>query len=525
MPELGPSLIIRDQQMTNSGASPNLTATVVRGISFASVGYVLSQGFTLAAYLALARLATPKDFGKFAAGSILIGVGSLLVESGMLAALVQRRDRMEEAASTAFVATVLGGVGISVIALALSPLVGFLFRSPSIGVVVAAMSGIFVLRQSIIVPNALMQRRFSFVRRAVLDPAAACAFGVTAVIACAHGMGVWGLVAGTYASILVEVILSWSLAGWRPHLQHVSFEMWRELIRFGRHVIGAELVRRATMEMSTVFVGRFLGTPALGQFQYAASVAGRPFAALVNTTSYVLFPAFARISDDELRFRRAFLRSLRWMCVVAFPASLMLFALGKPFVVVLFGQRWSHAGYALMAMCLYTAGHSFDSLGSEIFKASGRPNLLLRMHVVGMILTAAFMIVLLPFGLVGLAAAISLRSVGIGVYALRASRRVIGVSTRLILDEAWPPAVAAVALAGVVFPIEHFVVQSESHPTIVALALLLAEVMLGVAVYLGTLTITAPATVRSLLRPVLRARLARRSPSSHTEPPHELPVQ
>jgi PST family polysaccharide transporter len=516
----------RDQP-TSSEGSRNLTATVVRGISLASGGYSLSLGFTFAAYLALARLATPKDFGKFAAGSILIGVGSLFVESGMLAALVQRRDRMEEAASTAFAATVLGGVGASVIALALSPLVGLFFRNPSIGVVAAAMSGTFVLRQSIIVPNALMQRRFSFVRRAVLDPAAACAFGVTAVIACAHGMGVWGLVTGTYASILVEVILSWSLAGWRPQLHRSSFGMWRELIRFGRHVIGAEFVSRTTMEMSTAFVGRFLGAPALGQFQYAARIAARPLGAFVNTTSYVLFPAFARISDDQLRFRRAFLRSLRWMCVVMFPASLMLFALGKPFVVVLFGERWREAGSALMAMCLYPAGHSFDSLGSETFKAAGRPNLLLRMHVAGLILTAAFMIVLLPFGLLGLAAALSLRSVGVAVYALRASGRVIGIPIRLILDEAWPPAVAAVALVGVVFPIEHFVVHAESHQTIIALALLVAEGTLGVAVYLGALTMTAPATTRSLLHAVQQARLARRRPASHTEPSAgvEAPVQ
>jgi PST family polysaccharide transporter len=173
-----------------------------------------------------------------------------------------------------------------------------------------------------------------------------------------------------------------------------------------------------------------------------------------------------------------------------------------------------------MAMCLYTAGHSFDSLASEIFKASGRPNFLLRMHLISMILTAILMIALLPFGLFGLAAVLSIRAVGISIYAVRTSGRVIGIPVRRILIEVWPPAVAAIALAAVVFPIDHFVVHADSHRTIIALALLIAEGTLGVVVYLVALTIAAPATARALLqaaRRVFPVRPSRRrsGPFSH----------
>src|SRR5262245_7742544 len=103
---------------------PNLTTTVVRGVGLAGAGHLLTSVLTLAVYLVLARLASPHDFGALAAGSIIVGVGLRVSESGMLAALVQRRDRVDEAASTALVATVLGGVLLGGVALALAPVVG-----------------------------------------------------------------------------------------------------------------------------------------------------------------------------------------------------------------------------------------------------------------------------------------------------------------------------------------------------------------------------------------------------------------
>ena len=109
---------------------------------------------------------------------------------------------------------------------------------------------------------------------------------------------------------------------------------------YGKHISGAGLVRVVTSESGTVFVGRVLGAATLGQFQYMYRIAQRPLAALVSSVTYVVFPAFARIADDPSRFERGFIRTVRWLSVVAFPASFILLPLGEPAVVVLFGERW-----------------------------------------------------------------------------------------------------------------------------------------------------------------------------------------
>ncbi|MDQ1741211.1 MAG: hypothetical protein QOE53_2863, partial [Pseudonocardiales bacterium] len=246
-----------------------LGGTVLRGAGIAAAGHVLSQVLTLAAYLALARLISPADFGQFAAASILIAAGSLFTESGMLAALIHRRDRLEEAASTAFVATARAGIGFALLALALSPVVGSFFGSDRITTLSAAVSGILFVRALPVVPSALMQRRFSILRRAVAEPLAVLAFGVSATIAAVHDLGPWALVIGYYASAATDAIASWALVRWRPKFGKASYGMWRELVAYGRHVLTGTAILHLSDLVPTALLGRYVSAGALGQYRYA----------------------------------------------------------------------------------------------------------------------------------------------------------------------------------------------------------------------------------------------------------------
>ena len=493
---------MKDQE----GRVPALARTVVSGAGLAASGLGLSQGLNFLFYVVLARLATPEDFGHFAAATVLTGLGTLLTETGMQAALIHRRDRLEEAASTATVATVLGGICLSLVALALAPAIGWFFDSREVTEVAAAMSGWLVLTSACVVPEALMQRRFSFRRRLIVEPCAVAVFGAFAVTACASGMGVWGLVLGTYASAVTRLLLSWTLGRWRPRPGLVSFAMWRELAGYGRHVLASEFVRRSQEEVPTLLIGHSISSFALGQYRYATRVAVQPLGVLINAGAYVLLPAFARIAGEEARFRAAFLRGLRWMCVVAFPTSLVLFPLGLPLMVLCFGERWRDAGLALTALCGLAAGGALVSVSSEAFKALGRPQILTRMHLLSGALLVLFALALLPRGLVGVATAISLASLATAAWAIHTVGRLARIPLRRMLGEIWPPGVAALAMATALYPLERLVIEAHARQTLPGLALLACELVLAALVFLAALAVLAPETMRELRGGVRAAR-------------------
>jgi O-antigen/teichoic acid export membrane protein len=483
--------------------SPGLTGTVVRGAGAAGVGHAASQALTLGAYLVLARLATPADFGDFAAGSVLVTAGLLFTESGMLAALIHRKDRLEVAANTALVATGLAGVGLSLLALAASPLLGAFFDSARVSAIGAAVSGLILLRSLPIVPEALLQRRFSFLRRAVAEPAAAVAFGIAAIIAASHDLGPWALVIGYYAAAVVDLTLSWGLVRWRPRLSLASYPMWRELVAYGRHVLAGTAVLQAGSLIPTALLGRFVGAAGLGQFRYANRMSETPFTGILAACSWVLFPAFARIAHDPRRMRDSFRRSLRALMALAFPTGMVLLPLGVPIAVLVFGPVWHDAGEAAMVLCLFTAGASLSSIATEAFKATGRPQLLVRTHAWTVAAASIAMVALLRFDLIGVAAGVTIGALVGGAYGMRKVAEVLSLPIRALARDIAPPLIASAIMCAALFAIEG-VFDADSHPTREGLAILGGELLIAVLVYVPILLGLSPSLRQELRRMIDR---------------------
>ena len=490
---------------------------MIRGVGFAGSGYLLSRVITLISFVVLARLITPEELGQYTAGSILVGIGLLLAGGGMVAALIHRRDRLDEAASTATVATTLAGALAALLGLAVSPLIGLFFGSDTVTAVAAACSGILFIQAARSVPNAILQRQFSFLRRLVVEPAAAVAFGVVAIVATSSGLGVWGLVAGQYASSLVDLALSWGLVRWRPRLRQVSFSMWRELIEYGRHVLAGSAVRRLGDRVPILVAGGMLSTSAVGQLQYANRIVTTPYALLVAGISYVIFPAFSRISSDPARFKPAFLRSLRWATLVAMPIGLILAPLGEPLAILAFGERWREAGEVTAAVCLFIPAQTIAAVTGEGFKGIGLPAQRTRVNLIGVITGAAAMLALTPaFGLYGVGAGISIDALAGAAAAVALAVRMMDMPLRPILRSILPQAAAALIMIAILFPLENLVVDAASHGTLLGLLLLTAEGALGFGIYFACMRFLAPGLGRELLGML---RTARRKPA---ERPGEL---
>ncbi len=469
----------------DSAAPQNLGRLVVRGTGFAGAGYAVTQAVSLASYLVLARLLAPAAFGTFAAATVLIGVGLVIGESGLLAALIQRRDRVEEAFHTAFVASVAGGLALSVLGVASAPLIALFFHSYQAGLITAVMAASMLPRTALIVPHALLQRRFSFVRRVTIDPLSTLIGAAAAVIAAARGAGAWALVIGVYAQVLTDLICSWTAVRWRPRPSRASVSTWRELARFGRPVLGANLISHATLQVPVVAVGRVLGAAALGQLSYAIRVGTQPIMAMVDVGGYALLPAFARIAPDDARFRAGVLRTLRWMCALSFPLGMLLVPLGTPAMVLLFGSKWHPAAEAVMALGVYCAVSAFEEVANEVFKAAPRPGMILRMRGVWLALTVICVGSLAPLGLVAVTAGMAASALGGAAYAVHGIGKVLGVQRRQVLAGIVGPAVATVLSMGALFVTEHVLLHSDRHGLAAGLGLLALEAIGGLALYLA----------------------------------------
>lgn len=475
--------------MSESAEISPLATRVAQGAGLTAVGYLATQGATIAAYVVLARLATPTEFGTFAAAAILVTVGTFLTESGMTAALVQRRGEIDAAAATALISTLAGGALLTLFALALSPLVGAFFRSDEIGILAAALSGMFVIHAAAVVPNALLRRRFSLRPVLVVEPVAAAALGVVGGIALAAGLGVWGLAIGWYASAVVRTALMWAIGGWRPQYHGASFALWKELARYARNIVAGETVQQANTIATTALTGRVLGPAPLAQFRFGHRMAVA-CAGLTSAGAYMLLPAFASLAADRARLRSAYVRALRVSAIVLFPIGLLLVVLGEPIAVLLFGGPWAEAGHVFTALAGVIVVSGPGSVTAEMLKAIGRPDVVMRTQVVIAVVGVSLVTASVSVGPVLVGAAITVALVAGGLYIVLRGASIVGVSRRSVFAPMAAPFSCGLAAAALVFVLDR-VVLTGGAAGLRGLALLVAELALGAACYLLILRVVS----------------------------------
>jgi PST family polysaccharide transporter len=449
----------------------------------ALLGWSLTQGLTFAAYIVLARLIDPTDFGHYAAASVVIGVGSLFAESGMMSALINRRDRLDEAVSTAFYSLIVSGVALTVLAVAVSPLLGAFFRSDQVTALAAALSGYLFVRAMTIVPDSMLQRHFSFARRVAVDPLGAITFAAVSIAACADGAGAWGLVAGTYASIVVQAVLAWAFARTKPRRRLASMAMWRELSRFARPVLGSEILRHAAAQLDAVMLGRFSNAATLGQYRNGLRLAQQPTNAFVNVGGYVLLPTFARLHVHPERLSGALRRVVGVIAAVAVPISVAMIPLGVPIAVLALGSRWRPAGHAIAGLSGVLVGAALVSVSAEALKAVHRPRMLVRIHGVNLVSTAVGVIATaIPFGLIGVAISVSAGQCIAGVFAYACVSTLLDLGWGDFAAEFAAPAAAAALMAAAMVGFAALV-DPLGHGEAAGIALTVAEAAVGAVLY------------------------------------------
>lgn len=472
----------------------DLTGRVVRAGAAAALLATLTQGLAFVSFIVLARLAPPSTFGEYAAASVLLGMTGLFTEAGMHAAIIQRHDQIQAAATTAFVANLAGGLGLALLAAAAAPLIGLFFHSFTTGLAAAVLAGTIPVQAASIVPGAIVRRRVS-IRLAFVEPVRVLAYGTAAAIMLTAGLGVWALVFATYAATLVRTVAVWKFSRWRPTFALASWDMWRSLSRYGRPVLVSLLLREIGSVGMTAFVGRAFSTTVLGQFRYALQLVMQANSTITFGSAYVLLPAFARIAENKVRLRAAILRAFRILTLLVFPLSLGFIPFGRPIAETLLGAQWSGAGPIMMALAGYGVALALSSISAEAFKATGRTDILPRLHAITAIAPIAFMFLLLPAGPVGMGLAVSLGLLIEAAYAIHALGRISEISFSTFFEQIRPPLVASVVMIAVLFGLDNYAIHVRRGEGVTELALLGAAIAVAAVVYALALALVSRRSV------------------------------
>jgi O-antigen/teichoic acid export membrane protein len=316
---------------------------IMRETSLFAVLQVLAALLTWAANLLLARILDKRDFGVYGICTFFLGVGSLIGDGGLAAALLRRKEAPTDAslkASAGFallVATVLA----STLAV-LAPYVGARYHlTAAESLVVRAMAPLYIIGALRMIPYVRLERAMAFSSIARVELYASLARHTVAIaLAFALG-GVWALVASNIVSAVLQCVLAFRASpGW-PGVS-LRWSALKPLLGFGAKVQALGIFSYIKDNISRAMLGQAMGPVAVGVFDFGLAYIQLPVLA-VNSLARVQLPVYARLDPEDPTLYKAVRGGLRAAALFGVPA-LIAMTLGAPWVIpTLYAPKWTPA--------------------------------------------------------------------------------------------------------------------------------------------------------------------------------------
>ncbi len=474
-----------------------------------SIGWIVSMVLNLAVTIVTARLLAPEIFGLVAVVMVIIYGAQIFADSGLKAALVHEQERLDDAVATASIAVPAIGLAAAAALFAFAPLLADFYGREEVRLIAMVLSGVLFIQSLSIVPDALIQRRMDFKwRRGVVDPLSVIIYGAVVITLAVLGAEEWSLVAGQYALFTTITIGAIVIARPNVFAGKASIGMWRRMARYGRPLLGANILEVIDQQVEPVTLGRNVNATAVGLYNVGFRLALLPLSGITYIAAQVLFPALTRVGKDAKRFREALLEVVGLLPLFSIPACITLAGLGEPAVVTLFGERWREAGVVLQILVLWTLGLSISELSREIFKASGRTGMVARNAFLEASTLIALVGALWIFGQVGLVT-VALSRLAVGIVAVTAAAQalvtVVDVTLRELLRQVRPAVVGGIVQWIALFGLAQIALDGFETWTYVGsvnLGPVIPLLMLGglTAAGLAAFVVGAEATKRGVIR-------------------------
>jgi len=380
----------------------SLKKKVLTGTKWVALTNIFRQVLQIVSLFILARLLTPDDFGLFAILMLFVGFMQMFSDMGTGAALIQIKDPSEKLLSSVFFFNLFVGLLLCLLLISISGLIATFFGNPHIQELLQIISIIFIISSFGVVQKALYDKQMDFKKITLIESISQLIGLIFAIISAMKGLGIYSLIIQALSSNTIRVVLIWFYSNWRP-LFHFTIEDITQIWDFTKNYTLFDTINYFARNADNFLIGKFLGSPALGVYSIAYRIMLYPLQNISRTLLRILFPAFAQIQDDNMKFQKAYLRVIFFIALISFPIMIGMMATADIFVPILFGDKWKNLDILIMILAPIGMIQSIITTTGSIYMAKGNTRTLLKIGIINSIVTVTFFIIGLPFGIKGVA--------------------------------------------------------------------------------------------------------------------------
>lgn len=404
-----------------------LSSPFVRNVGWMGAGELANRIFRLGTTITLARLLSPHDYGLAAIVLTTKEFASVFtLRSGIGCKLIQAEEKdVEVFSNTSYWLNWILCLSLFIIQCIAAFPIAWFYKDNQVILPICFVASEYLLLPIFAIQMALINRENRFNVIALASTIQSALGNLATIILALLGMGMWSIVFPVVLSTPVWIVIAYKSHSWRP-TKNVTLCRWREVVNFGKNVLGIELLDKLRANLDYLLVGKFLGVNALGVYYFAFNAGLGISLNVINVLTWPLLPHLCAARSNFQQFKSKYFSSVKTIASVIVPLVILQSSLAPLYVPVVFGHKWITAIPILILICLSALPRPFAMAASSLLLAVNKTDIDFKWNLIFTVFLAMLLIVATKWGILAVAAAVLISHVvALPIFTVWATRYVL----------------------------------------------------------------------------------------------------
>lgn len=454
----------------------NMKQKVISGLIWRYGERMCAQGVSFIVGIILARLLSPDDYGVLALLTVFITITNTVVTGGFATALIQKKNADGKDFSTVFYFNGIVSLIAYVILFFAAPFISNFYNSPMMIPAFRVLSLSVIIGAVNTIQHAYVQKTMRFKNFFVSTLVGTIVSAVVGISMAYAGFGVWALITQYLTSLLINTVVLWFTAKWRPILAF-SFERLKGLFGFGSKMLCTSIIDTVYKNMYSLVIGKYYDAQSVGFYNRGKQWPNLIISNIDGSINQVLLPAYSQIQDNKKALKTMMRRAITLSTYLIFPAMVGLAAVARPLTIIAIGEKWLPSVPYIQFCCFTFALWPIHTANLQAIKAVGRSDLFLKLEIIKKAIGIATLVATIPFGLYAMMVGRCIDSVISSFLNASPNKKLFNYSYFEQIKDLLPTIIISLIMGAVVWAL--------SLININLFLLLVIQVLVGVVIYFG----------------------------------------
>jgi len=309
------------------------------------------KGVGFVVQILIARLLLPEDFGLIAMVAVFIGLGDLLVDSGLGQSLIRTKKPQQVDFSTVFYLNIISALVIYLLLYIIAPYVAIFYDKVELINILRVIALAIIFGSFSVVQKAILTINMNFKNQMLIQIPSLFISSIIGLVLAYNDFGVWSIVFMKVLYPFFTSILYWVYSDWRPRWMF-DMDKLKYHYFFGYKLMITYIFNAIFNDIYSVLIGKYYSTSILGFYNRATTFQRFPTMLVGKSINRVTYPMFTKINGDIDKLKRILKKINKLVIYLFLPLIFFLIFNAHEIIVFLLTDKWSNITPFFQFLCV-----------------------------------------------------------------------------------------------------------------------------------------------------------------------------